>query len=63
MVQTTVRLEEGVADGNAGVVVGPDLVKKPTALTLADIRSRPRQEVTFTVECSGNTGLPFFNGA
>lgn len=38
------------------------LVKKPTALTLADITSRPRQEVTFTVECSGNTGLPFFNG-
>lgn len=38
------------------------LVKKPTALTLADIRSRPRQEVTFTVECAGNTGLPFFNG-
>ena len=38
------------------------LVKKPTALTLDDIRSRPRQEVTFTVECSGNTGLPFFNG-
>jgi DMSO/TMAO reductase YedYZ molybdopterin-dependent catalytic subunit len=38
------------------------LVKKPTALTLTDIKSRPRQEVTFTVECSGNTGLPFFNG-
>ena len=38
------------------------LVKKPTALTLADIKARPRQEVTFTVECSGNTGLPFFNG-
>lgn len=38
------------------------LVKKPTALMLADITSRPRQEVTFTVECSGNTGLPFFNG-
>ncbi|PBB85437.1 MULTISPECIES: sulfite oxidase [unclassified Mesorhizobium] len=37
-------------------------VKKPTALTLADIKARPRQEVTFTVECSGNTGLPFFNG-
>ena len=34
----------------------------PIALTLADITSRPRQEVTFTVECSGNTGLPFFNG-
>ncbi len=38
------------------------LVRKPTALTLADIKSRTRQEVTFTVECSGNTGLPFFNG-
>jgi len=38
------------------------LVEKPTALTLADIKSRPRQEVTFTIECSGNTGLPFFNG-
>jgi len=38
------------------------LVKKPTELTLADITSRPRQEVTFTLECSGNTGLPFFNG-
>ena len=38
------------------------LVKKPLTLTLADIKARPRQEVTFTVECSGNTGLPFFNG-
>jgi DMSO/TMAO reductase YedYZ molybdopterin-dependent catalytic subunit len=38
------------------------LVKKPVALTLADIKARPRQEVTFTLECSGNTGLPFFNG-
>ena len=38
------------------------LVNKPMALTLADIKQMPRQEVTFTVECSGNTGLPFFNG-
>ena len=38
------------------------LVKKPMALTLADLKARPRQEVTFTIECSGNTGLPFFNG-
>jgi DMSO/TMAO reductase YedYZ molybdopterin-dependent catalytic subunit len=38
------------------------LVKKSMSLTLADIQKRPRQEVTFTVECSGNTGLPFFNG-
>ena len=38
------------------------LVSKPMSLTLADIKLMPRQEVTFTVECSGNTGLPFFNG-
>jgi DMSO/TMAO reductase YedYZ molybdopterin-dependent catalytic subunit len=38
------------------------LVKQPVTLTLADIRARPRQEVTFTVECSGNDGLPFFQG-
>ena len=38
------------------------LVKRPMTLTLADLQRRPRQEVTFTVECSGNTGLPFFNG-
>ena len=38
------------------------LVKKPMTLTLADIKARPRQEVTFTIECSGNHGLPFFNG-
>jgi DMSO/TMAO reductase YedYZ molybdopterin-dependent catalytic subunit len=31
-------------------------------LTLDDIKSRERAEVTFTIECSGNTGLPFFNG-
>ena len=38
------------------------LVNKPMSLTLADIKQMPRQEVTFTVECSGNSGLPFFNG-
>lgn len=38
------------------------LVRNPRTLTLADLMTRPRQEVTFTMECSGNTGLPFFNG-
>ncbi len=38
------------------------LVKKPLTLTLDQIKARPRQEVTFTIECSGNTGLPFFWG-
>ena len=38
------------------------LVEKPMALSLDDIKARARQDVTFTIECSGNTGLPFFDG-
>ena len=38
------------------------LVAKPMSLGLAEIKERPRQEVTFTVECAGNHGLPFFHG-
>lgn len=38
------------------------LVKKPMALTLADLKTRPRQNVAFTIECSGNHGFPFFTG-
>lgn len=38
------------------------LVRQPLSLTLADLQGRPRQEVTCTIECSGNHGLPFFNG-
>jgi DMSO/TMAO reductase YedYZ molybdopterin-dependent catalytic subunit len=38
------------------------LVKKPMSLTLTDLKARPRQEVVFTVECSGNHGFPFFTG-
>jgi DMSO/TMAO reductase YedYZ molybdopterin-dependent catalytic subunit len=34
------------------------LVDRPLGLTLADLRARPRQEVTFTLECSGNHGGP-----
>ncbi|GIK37935.1 MAG: hypothetical protein BroJett011_17680 [Chloroflexota bacterium] len=37
-------------------------VKQPLSLTLVDLQARPRQEVTFTIECSGNSGLPFFKG-
>ena len=36
------------------------LVKQPLSLTLADLKSRPRQEVTFTLECAGNHGFPWF---
>ncbi len=38
------------------------LVAQPMTLTLAELKARARQEVTFTMECSGNSGLPFFSG-
>jgi DMSO/TMAO reductase YedYZ molybdopterin-dependent catalytic subunit len=38
------------------------LVKRPRAFSLATLRARPRRTVEFTLECSGNTGLPFFIG-
>jgi DMSO/TMAO reductase YedYZ molybdopterin-dependent catalytic subunit len=38
------------------------LVAQPLTLTLDDLKARERQEVTFTLECSGNSGLPFFTG-
>lgn len=38
------------------------LVDRPLTLTLADLQARPRQEVTFTLECSGNHGGPDFIG-
>ena len=39
------------------------LVDSPLMLTIEDIKARPRQEVTFTLECSGNHGFPTFTGA
>jgi DMSO/TMAO reductase YedYZ molybdopterin-dependent catalytic subunit len=38
------------------------LVQRPMSLSLSDLRARPRQEVDFTLECSGNHGFPFFTG-
>jgi DMSO/TMAO reductase YedYZ molybdopterin-dependent catalytic subunit len=38
------------------------LVQRPRTLSLADLRSGPRRTVEYTLECSGNTGLPFFIG-
>jgi DMSO/TMAO reductase YedYZ molybdopterin-dependent catalytic subunit len=38
------------------------LVQQPRTFSLAELRARPRREVTFTLECSGNHGLPFFTG-
>jgi DMSO/TMAO reductase YedYZ molybdopterin-dependent catalytic subunit len=38
-------------------------ITKPLSFTLDDLKARPRQDVTFTLECSGNNGLPFFKSA
>jgi len=38
------------------------LVEKPISLTLGQIQGRPRQEVTFTMECGGNHGFNWFTG-
>jgi DMSO/TMAO reductase YedYZ molybdopterin-dependent catalytic subunit len=39
------------------------LVARPQSLTLADLKARPRREVDFTLECSGNSAFPFLIGA
>ena len=36
------------------------LVKQPMSLTLAALKERPRREVVYTLECSGNHGFPWF---
>ena len=38
------------------------LVAHEMSISLADLMARPRRDVEFTLECSGNTGLPFFIG-
>ena len=38
------------------------LVAPPADADARRLKARARQEVTFTLECSGNTGLPFFTG-
>ncbi|HSU04424.1 MAG TPA: sulfite oxidase [Acetobacteraceae bacterium] len=35
------------------------MVAEPFTLTLNDLKNLPRQEITSTLECSGNNGLPF----
>jgi DMSO/TMAO reductase YedYZ molybdopterin-dependent catalytic subunit len=38
------------------------LVNQAMSLTLDQVKARPRQEVAFTVECSGNHGFPWNGG-
>jgi DMSO/TMAO reductase YedYZ molybdopterin-dependent catalytic subunit len=47
------------ADWRLGIA---GLVAHPASLTLEDLKAREHREVEFTLECSGNTGLPFFIG-
>jgi DMSO/TMAO reductase YedYZ molybdopterin-dependent catalytic subunit len=54
--------EPVIAEAGWGVDV-EGLVERPARYTLADLKARPRAEVTFTVECGGNHGLPWLIGA
>jgi len=36
------------------------LVARPRSITLGELKARPRRETIFTLECSGDRGLPFF---
>ena len=47
-------------DGETWQLQITGLVENPLTLTLADLKAWPRQELDFTLECSGNNGLPFF---
>ena len=38
------------------------LVRNPASYRLSDLTAMPRREVTFTLECSGNNGFPWFWG-
>jgi DMSO/TMAO reductase YedYZ molybdopterin-dependent catalytic subunit len=54
---------EGLVEATWRIGIG-GLVARPQSLTLADLKARERQEVEFTLECSGNNGigLAFFIG-
>jgi DMSO/TMAO reductase YedYZ molybdopterin-dependent catalytic subunit len=39
------------------------LVRRPRSFTLAELKARPRREIIFTIECSGDRGFPFFISA
>jgi DMSO/TMAO reductase YedYZ molybdopterin-dependent catalytic subunit len=49
-----------VIDEKAWALEITGLVKQPKTLTLPALKARPRKEVVFTLECSGNHGFPWF---
>jgi DMSO/TMAO reductase YedYZ molybdopterin-dependent catalytic subunit len=56
------HFDRPVIDASSWKLEIDGLVDRPLSLTLDDLKSRPRQEVVFTIECSGNHGFPFFTG-
>ncbi|MFO1141066.1 MAG: sulfite oxidase [Amaricoccus sp.] len=60
---TVAHFDRPVIDAAAWKLEIDGLVDKPMSLSLADLKARPRQEVVFTLECSGNHGFPDFVGA
>ena len=51
-----------IAESDWNLEIG-GLVDRPGTFSLSELRARPRQEVVFTLECSGNRGRPSFIGA
>ena len=56
------HFDRPVIDANTWKLEIDGMVQKPLALTLADLKARPRKETVFTIKCSGNHGFPFFTG-
>ena len=56
------HFDRPVIDASAWQLQVDGLVRNPLTFTLDDIKARPRQEVVFTIECSGNHGFDFFTG-
>lgn len=52
--------DKPVIDANAWKLEIDGLVGKPASFTLPALKSRPRQQVVFTLECGGNHGFPWF---
>lgn len=59
---TVAHYGKPAVDGSTWRLKIGGLVQQPMTLTLDDLKARPRQQVDFTLECSGNNGLPFING-
>ena len=60
---TVAHFDRPVIDAATWKLEIDGLVETPLSLSLADLKARPRQEVVFTLECSGNHGFPDFVGA